>query len=104
VSEERFNRIESRLDTLRQDVVLLKQDVAQLKTDVAGLKTDLIGLRDHMGTLHEEVIDRIKGISVPMPVLQRMVDVSVGELREEVGRRLDPLELTVRDLVRQRQG
>jgi hypothetical protein len=36
--------------------------VAGLKTDVAELKTETVAIRRHMGVLHEDVIDRIRGI------------------------------------------
>lgn len=69
VSEERFNnidtrfdRVEKRLDGVAADVGVLKTDVGVLKTDVGGLKSELSDLRRHMGVLHEEVIDRIRGI------------------------------------------
>ena len=46
--EERFSEIDRRFD--------------QLTADVATLKTETVDLRRHMGVLHEDVIDRIRGI------------------------------------------
>jgi hypothetical protein len=39
MSEERFNRIETKLDGVVADVTVLKSDVSVLKTDVSDLKT-----------------------------------------------------------------
>ena len=69
MSEERFDEIDRRFDrltanvtNLQADVTHLQADVTVLKTDVAGLKTETVDLRRHMGVLHEDVIDRIRGI------------------------------------------
>ena len=69
MSEERFDEIDRRFDLLTADVKELQSDVAELKTDVGGLKADVAGLkaetvdlRRHMGVLHEDVIERIRGL------------------------------------------
>lgn len=62
MSGERFDEIDRRFDGLVADLTDLKTDVAGLKTDVAGLKTGAVDLRRHMGVLHEDVIERIRGI------------------------------------------
>ena len=88
---------------LRGDVTQLRGDVTELRGDVTGLKTghaelrrDFVALREHMGVLHEDVIANIKAIPDQTAQLQRMLRESVGELREEIGRRLDPLEEALR--------
>ena len=53
--DTRFDGVEKRLDDVAADV-------AVLKTDMGGVKTELVDLRRQMGVLHEEVIDRIRGI------------------------------------------
>jgi FtsZ-binding cell division protein ZapB len=74
MSEERFNRLETKLDGVVADVAVLKTDVAELKTDVAVLKTDVRGLKAdqtsmeerlvaQMRMLHEDTIDRLRTIS-----------------------------------------
>ena len=72
MSEERFNEIDRRFDRLTAEVSELKTDVAELKTDVAGLKTETVDLRRHMGVLHEDVIDRIRGIREDDSLRQEM--------------------------------
>jgi len=76
------------VEVLKTDVAVLKTDVAGLKTDVAGLKTDVAGLktdvadsRRHMGVLHEEVLDRIKGIRED-DSLRREMRAGFAELRQ----------------------
>jgi uncharacterized coiled-coil DUF342 family protein len=109
MSEERFERIEQRLDGLwvdmaeiKADVAELKTDVAELKTDVAGLKTDVAGLktdvgglkgavtdlqresrdlRIHMGVLHEDLVDRIKAIRED-DSLRREMRAGFAELKQ----------------------
>ena len=57
-TNQRFDKVEHRLGTLKTDVKELKTDVTglktdvkELKTDVTGLKTDVKSLRDDMGIL-----------------------------------------------------
>jgi len=96
MSEERFDRIEERLDRLESGQADLRTGMADLRTDVADLRTDVVDLRRHMLVLHEQVIDTIKAIPDPVPQLERMMDTKIAGLREEIGRRLDPLEHIVR--------
>lgn len=81
MSEERFDRVDKRLDGLGADVQVLQADVAVLKTDVAELKTDVRDLRRHMGVLHEEVLDRIQGIGED-DSLRREMRAGFAELRQ----------------------
>jgi chromosome segregation ATPase len=102
MSEERFDKFEKRFDAvdadidglktdvaelktdvaeLKTDVAELKTDVAELKTDVAGLKTDVRDLRRHMGVLHEEVLDRIRGIG-ENDGLRREMRAGFAEMRQ----------------------
>ena len=107
---EHLERIELRLDRLetgveelktdvrelKADVRVLKADVQVLKVDVGQLKTGQDDLRRQMLVLHEEVIATIKAIPDPIPRCERMIKAGIAELREEIGRRLDPLEAIVR--------
>jgi hypothetical protein len=108
--DERFERIEGRLDTLTAGQAELRADVAGLKADVAGLKTDVGDLRRHMGVLHEDVIARIRAIPDPTDPLMRAMRAEFAQLREEMDRRFVPLEATVRqhsidiELLKQQRG
>ena len=71
MSEERFDRIEKRLD---------------------GLHGRIDDLDRHMHVLHEDVIARIAAI----PEYSGPTKAEFAELREMIERRLDPLERVVR--------
>jgi chromosome segregation ATPase len=85
------------VEVLKTDVAVLKRDVAGLKTDVAGLKADVADSRRHMGVLHEEVLDRIKGIREDDSLRQEM-RAGFAELRQlfldHTERRIHTLEQT----------
>jgi archaellum component FlaC len=109
-TQERFGRIESRLDVLSADVAQIKTDVAGLKTDVAGLKTDVAGLRTdvaglrtglsdlghQMRVLHEDTIDRIKTLAPDFGPIRREYQQADKDLRSEMNSRLVILEAAVR--------
>jgi chromosome segregation ATPase len=103
---ERFDRIDTRLDRLKagQDDLRgdvknlqagqdsLRSDVRKLQADHGTLRTDLEDLGHEMRVLHDEVLDRIKAI----PEYSGPTRAEFAELKEMLGRRLDPLEATVR--------
>ena len=118
MSEERFDRIEVRLDALdngvvrlqhdvsklqgdvvklQGDVAILQGDMTELKTDVTGLRVEVRDVKHQMHVLHEEVLDRIAAIPDARESLRLEIRAGFAEIREEFNRRLDPLELTVRD-------
>lgn len=67
-----------------------------LQTNTTGLGAEVTDLRRHMLTLHEHVIATVKAIPDPMPACERMINVRISDLREEIGQRLDPLEYIIR--------
>ena len=104
MSEERLTRIENTLTEVRTDVEELRSGQAELRTDVQELRSGQTELRaevrdlgHQMRVLHEDVIDRIKAIPDPTEVLRRAMKTGFSELRDEMNRRIDPLELTVRE-------
>jgi hypothetical protein len=52
-----------------------------------------------MHVLHEDVIDRIAALPTDVPSRAEMRE-ALAELNESIGRRLDPLEVAVRRLMR----
>jgi hypothetical protein len=76
----------------------LKTDLATLAAKHDRLENRVEHLHDRMEVLHEDVISNIKAIPDPIPQMRRMLDTAVGDLRDEIGRRLDPLEAAVRHL------
>lgn len=117
MSEERWDRIESKIDTLTTDVGVLKADVGVLKTDVGVLKADvgrldvgfaelqdnqvslhvqLARLDQKVHVLHEANLDQFKLLAEGQVSIRQEIARGFSELREEMGRRLDPLEAAVR--------
>ena len=87
--EERFNGIEQRLDRLDGRI-----DKLDGRVDTLDGRVDELGRQ--MRGLHEDVIETIKAIPDPTPRLEQVLKRETGQLREEIGRRLDPLEAAVR--------
>jgi DNA anti-recombination protein RmuC len=117
MSEERWDRIESKIDTLTTDVGVLKADVGVLKTDVGVLKADvgrldvgfaelqdnqvslhvqLARLDQKVHVLHEANLDQFKLLAEGQVSIRQEIARGFSELREEMGRRLDPLKAAVR--------
>ncbi len=108
---ERFDRIEEHLDRLEGGHGHLQVGQAALERGQADLHTGQTDLRAavtrlqskqdelgrHMRVLHEDLIDRIEAIPTDCPTKAEMKR-EFAELREAIGRRLDPLEATVRRL------
>jgi uncharacterized protein YoxC len=99
------------VDGLRTDVGGLRTDVDSLRTDVGGLRTDVDGLRtnvadlkQHMLVLHEETLDTIKALAPDLEPIRREFRAADEALREDINRRLDPLEQAVRELGRKRRS
>ena len=92
MSEERFDRIEQRLDRLEAGVVRLDGRVDDLSGRVDGLSGRVDDLGRHMRVLHEETIARIAATrEYTGPTREEF-----AELKDMIGRRLDPLETVVR--------
>lgn len=90
MSDERLGRIET-----IQDQLLAGQ--ARLESHVAGLESRVTDLDRHMRVLHEDLVDRITAIADPTAMLRREIREGDAAVREDLTRRLDPLELVVRD-------
>jgi exonuclease VII small subunit len=109
---ERLDHIEGRLDRVEAGQTRLESGQAQLESGQAKLESGQAKLesgqaklesgqdelRRHMYVLHEDVIDRIKAIPTDGPTKAEMKQ-GFDELREVIGRRLDPLEAAVRRLI-----
>ena len=89
MSEERFDRIEQRLDRLETGQVELKADVDR-HFDAIDQRFD--ELREHMGTLHEVLIARIAAL----PERSGPTQAEFAEERSTVDGRLQVLEAVAR--------
>jgi dipeptidyl aminopeptidase/acylaminoacyl peptidase len=63
MSEERFDRLENRVDAVAAGVAELKTDVAELKTGVAGLKTGVAELKTGVAGLKTDVAGLKTGVA-----------------------------------------
>ena len=81
MSEERFDRIEQRLDELTAQVSRQGEDLGR-----------------QMRVLHEDAIERIEAIPEYTGPTRAEFNQGMADLREVIERRLDPLEATVRRL------
>jgi hypothetical protein len=89
MSEERFDRIDQTFTRIDQRFERVDQRLDALRAD---MNTGFAELRRHMGVLHEEVLDRIAGTrEYTGPTREEFT-----ELKEMIGRRIDPLEATGR--------
>jgi chromosome segregation ATPase len=90
--EERFERIDLKFTELDQrlDVLQANMDLrfTEVKTDMDRHSEEL---RRFMGVLHEEALERIAGTRESATA---SVETS-AESKDEIGRRLDPLEALV---------
>jgi hypothetical protein len=93
MSEERFDRIEQRLDRLEAGQSDLRTD---LNAHVGRLEGRIDDLDRHMHVLHEDVIARIAAIPEYTGPTKAEMDQGFADLREMISRRLDPLDATVR--------
>lgn len=82
MSEDRFDRIDTRLDRLEHGQEALRAEVGDL--------------RRHMGVLHEEVLDRIQTLAFDPAPLRREFRAGDAALREEFNRRIEPIETAMR--------
>ena len=86
--------VKSDLDTVKSDLGVVKSDLGAVKSELGALATRVDDLDRHMHVLHKDVIDRIAAIPTDGPTKAEMKQ-GFDDLREAIGRRLDPLEATV---------
>ena len=91
MSEERFDRIEQRLDQLEYGQIELKEGQTRLQAGQDDVRSALTDLDRHMHVLHEDVVARIAAI----PEYTGPTKAEFAELKEMIGRRLDPLDAAI---------
>ena len=101
MSDERFAKIEASVEQLVFGQGRLEQEMKAFREEVVEQFKAIPALEQRLGNqmrvLHEDVIARIQAISDPTASLRREIRDGDDRVREEFNRRLDPLELTVRD-------
>jgi hypothetical protein len=104
MSDESLGAIENRIDAVRSDIVAVGTDLAARigNTDkrLAELDERLSGRIDALGhqmrVLHEDTISNIKALSPDFAPLRREFHEADADLREDINRRLSPLEAIAR--------
>jgi len=110
MSEERFVAIERGLAhlTVKVETLEVKVDVLDLKVDALDTKVNDLGatvanvsvrLRDldrGMRVLHEDTIANIRALAPDPEEFERKFTAADDKLRQEIARRLDPLEAFAR--------
>ncbi len=95
--DQRFDRVDQRLDGLDRRMDGLDRRMDRLETGQNDLRNDLNGGLEDLGrqmrVLHEDAIARIAAT----PEYTGPTKAEFAELRDMIGRRLDPLEAAVRD-------
>jgi archaellum component FlaC len=94
--ETRLDRVETRLDRVETRLDRVEMRLGGVETRLGGVESRVEDLDRHMHVLHEDVIDRIRSLANPDAITKRDLQRGFDELREAIGRRLDPLEATVR--------
>jgi outer membrane murein-binding lipoprotein Lpp len=109
VSEERFIRIETKIDVLQADVKQLKTDVDWLKVELKEVKTDANASRsetnrrlDKVEVNQELMRDDIKHLAEGQAAIVDQIAREFREMRQYIDDRLVPLEVAVRQLYRDR--
>ncbi len=97
MSEERLTRIEEGLTEFRTGQQTLTTEVADLRSGQDKLSTQVVELRTHMGVLHEETLDRIAALAPDLGPIEGRYQEADAQLREDINRRLEPLEAWARD-------
>ena len=86
MSEERFDAIERKLDTV----------VGQLREEMngmgSGLRQEIADLGQQMRVLHEDTIDRIAALAPDFEPIRREFTDADARLHEKIDQRLTPLE------------
>jgi chromosome segregation ATPase len=90
--DRRFDRVDQRLDRVDQRFGQVKERLDRLETGQGKMSDRIEALDQHMHVLHEDVIARIAATREYTGPTR----AEFAELKEMLGRRLDPLEATVR--------
>ena len=94
MSEERFDRLEHKIDAVTAE---LRQDMATQAAELgAVVEQKAEELRRHMGVLHEDTIERLAALAPDFRPVRRDFAAADAELREEFDRRVTPLEADAR--------
>ena len=97
------NGLRTDVNGLRADVDGLRTDVDGLSTNVTGLSANFVELKRYMLVLHEETMESIRALAPDFAPIRREFRAADESLREDINRRLDPLERAVREQARRKR-
>ena len=110
MSEERLEVLETKVDNLAAGQAELHTVVVDLRTDVDGLRTkvtdlnaNFVDLKRYMLVLHEETMESIRALAPDFAPIRREFRAADEVLREDINRRLDPLERVIREQARRKR-
>ena len=90
MSEDRFEQLEQKIDSLGNDLRQEMHDgMRGLRDEMRELNADL---GHQMRVLHEDTIDKIKALAPDLEPVRREFTAADTKLREDIDRRLRPLE------------
>jgi chromosome segregation ATPase len=97
----RLDGIDTRLDGIDTRLERVDTRLERVETGQNDMRVEMQAgfaeLRNHMGVLHEAVIARFKAMPEQDVPTRGEMNHALAVLREETGRRLDPLEAVVRE-------
>jgi chromosome segregation ATPase len=105
--DEKVSRLDTRVDHVDEKVSRLETRVNHVDIKIDHLESSLAELRvgqgriekrlDKVEVTQEDLIDQIKLVAEGHAATQIMMKQGFDDLREQIGRRLEPLERTVHD-------
>lgn len=110
-ADKRFDRLEKaitnvrdelthRIDGMSERIDGMSERIdglSELPQRVDGVSRRLDELSLRVGVLHEDLVERIAASSERNAISREEFRLAIAELTENFGRRIDPLELTVRE-------
>jgi len=96
----RLTSVEAKVDRIEVKVDRLEVKVDRLEGKVDNLEGTVADLSRQMHVLHEDTIDNIKALAPDFAPIRREFTEADGKLREDIERRLIPLE----SIARRRHG
>lgn len=102
--ETRLGGVEHQLDQLRAGQTELRAGHDELRNGLNEVRAGLANLDHNMRVLHEDVIARIAALAPDFAPIRREFRQADAELRDEIDRRLTPLEAAARGRRGPRRG
>jgi archaellum component FlaC len=96
-ADERFDRIDERFDRIDERFDRVDERFERIDERFGRMDERFDRIDQRIGVLHEDVLGRIAATGEDAPATKREMAQGFADLRELIERRLDPLEAAVRD-------